>query len=552
MKTLLSGRKMKAADAYAIEQIGIPSVVLMERAALAVALRAEKAADAFGPGCHIWALCGAGNNGADGVAAARMLHLKGYRTTIFMAGREEKGTQELQLQLSIARRLGIPVKTWERMKEEPGGCQVLLDGLFGVGLSREIEGEYKRCMELAGEILTGKNGIQEGPSSESVPQGTGIYGKYPTTSSKPWCIAIDIPSGIHSGTGAVMEIALQADETVTFGWEKMGTAVYPGRSFAGTVTVADIGFPKEALQAEPEEEEPISIAYACEKADLMRVPERKAYSNKGTFGRVLIAAGSKNMSGAAYLSALGAYRSGAGLVKILTVEENRAVLQTLLPEAIIASYTPEQLLGGREDFKEMIEEQMKWADVVVLGPGLGNEPYVEYLAEDILTSAFVPVIIDADGLNTIASHPYLTSYYTENIVITPHLGEMARLTGQKTEEIQADLFGAAFSYATHYGITCVLKDAATVTAGREGALYINTSGTSAMAKAGSGDVLTGILAGLMALGLEEEEAAYLGVYIHGLAGEEVSKNGLHSLLATELARAAGTVMAGTKGGNKTE
>ena len=120
MKTLLSGRKMKAADAYAIEQIGIPSVVLMERAALAVALRAEKAADAFGPGCHIWALCGAGNNGADGVAAARMLHLKGYRTTIFMAGREEKGTQELQLQLSIARRLGIPVKTWERMKEEPG------------------------------------------------------------------------------------------------------------------------------------------------------------------------------------------------------------------------------------------------------------------------------------------------------------------------------------------------------------------------------------------------------------------------------------------------
>ena len=169
-----------------------------------------------------------------------------------------------------------------------------------------------------------------------------------------------------------MEIALQADETVTFGWEKMGTAVYPGRSFAGTVTVADIGFPKEALQAEPEEEEPISIAYACEKADLMRVPERKAYSNKGTFGRVLIAAGSKNMSGAAYLSALGAYRSGAGLVKILTVEENRAVLQTLLPEAIIASYTPEQLLGGREDFKEMIEEQMKWADVVVLGPGLGK------------------------------------------------------------------------------------------------------------------------------------------------------------------------------------
>ena len=185
---------------------------------------------------------------------------------------------------------------------------------------------------------------------------------------------------------------------------------------------------------------------------------------------------------------------------------------------------------------------MNWADVVVLGPGLGSEPYVEYLVEDILTSAFVPVIIDADGLNTIASHPYLTSYYTENIVITPHLGEMARLTSQKISEIQADLPAAAFSYASHYGITCVLKDAAAVTAGKEGTLYINTSGSSAMAKAGSGDVLTGILAGLMALGMEEEEAAALGVYMHGLAGERAAGNKLHSLLASELAEAAGAFL----------
>ena len=219
-------------------------------------------------------------------------------------------------------------------------------------------------MELAAEILKGN-------------------GK-----TKPWCIAVDIPSGIHSGTGAVMGIALKADETVAFGWEKIGTAVYPGRDYAGNVTVADIGFPEEALRAEPEEEDPISMAYACEESDLNRVPERKAYSKKGTFGRVLIAAGSKNMSGAAYLSALGAYRAGAGLVKILTVEENRTVLQTLLPEAIISSYRPEELLGGREDFKERIEAEMNWADVVVLGPGLGSEPYVEYLVEDILTSAF--------------------------------------------------------------------------------------------------------------------------------------------------------------------
>ena len=263
---------------------------------------------------------------------------------------------------------------------------------------------------------------------------------------------------------------------------------------------------------------------------------------KGTFGKVLIAAGSAGMCGAAYLSALTAYRAGAGLVKILTVEENRPILQGLLPEAIIASYTPDQLLQGREEFKEMIEEQMKWASVVVLGPGLGSEPYVEYLVEDILTSAYVPVILDADGLNTIASHPYLTSYYTENIIITPHLGEMARLTGQTISQLKEDLVGAASAYASRYGVTCVLKDAATVVAGQEGGLYINTSGCSAMAKAGSGDVLTGTIAGLLAIGMEEEEAARMGVYVHGLAGEKAAGAGSHSLLATELSQAVGDVM----------
>jgi NAD(P)H-hydrate epimerase len=152
------------------------------------------------------------------------------------------------------------------------------------------------------------------------------------------------------------------------------------------------------------------------------------------------------------------------------------------------------------------------------------------------------VILDADGLNIIASHPYLTTYYTENIVITPHLGEMARLTGESVKEIQADLPKTALEYAARYGLTCVLKDAATVVAGKEGSLYINTSGDSAMAKAGSGDVLTGILAGLMAMGLEVEEAACLGVYLHGLSGEAAAKAGRHSLLASELANAIGEVM----------
>lgn len=517
MRTLVTGSQMKAIDAYTIHTVGIPSLVLMERAALAVAEEAKRYAEKTD---IIWAVCGTGNNGADGIAAARMLHLEGFHTCVLLVGDESRGSEENRHQLSIARKAGVMVCDW---KEKRGkSCDVILDAVFGVGLSREVGGEHKECLSwLAGM----KERRKQKGKKETV------------------CVAVDIPSGIHSDKGTVMGIALKADVTVTFGWEKMGTALYPGREYAGKVCIASIGFFPDAPETVKEEKNGSwERAFTYEAEDLSRIPKRKAYSNKGSFGKVLIVAGSHNMSGAAYLSALSAYRSGAGLVKVLTVESNRSVLQTLLPEAIFSCYTPEELLGDREAFKARIEEEMNWADVVVLGPGLGKEPYVEYLAEEILTSAFVPVIIDADGLNTIAAHPYLTAYYTENIIITPHLGEMARLTGMKISEIQEDLAETAAEYASRYGITCVLKDAATVVAGKDGELFVNSSGTSAMAKAGSGDVLTGAVAGLLAIGMDLFDAACMGVYLHGLAGEKVSEKGMHSLLATELADALGSVM----------
>lgn len=508
MRTLLTGKAMKEVDRYTIEGIGIPSMVLMERAALALVLEIQARRK---DGEQVWAACGSGNNGADAIAAARMLWLKGYPVTVLLIAEESRGTREWQAQLKIARKLGIPVMHWREVRGRT--CDILIDGIFGVGLGREIQGEYREAMEFFGGCAS-------------------------------FTAAVDIPSGIHADTGAVMGIAVKADLTVTFGWEKLGTALYPGRAWSGQVVTDSIGFPDQALAVLEEDQTELlpRKAAAYELKDLRHIPGRPAYSNKGTFGKVLIAAGSRNMCGAAYLSALGAYRSGAGLVKLLTPEENRQTLQTLLPEAILATYTKEQLTEGRQEFRKMIEEQMEWADVVVLGPGLGSESYVEYLVEDILTSAFVPVIIDADGLNTIATHPYLTTYYTENIIITPHLGEMARLAGETVASLQEDLPAAALEYASRYGITCVLKDAATVAAGKDGSLYINTSGSSAMAKAGSGDVLTGIIAGLIAIGMEEEEAAFMGVYVHGLAGERAAANGSHSLLASELAAAAGEIL----------
>lgn len=517
MRMLVTAKQMKAMDAYTIKTVGVPSMVLMERAAMCVS---ETVRDIAAKEDVIWVLCGTGNNGADGVAAARILHLWGYRVHLYVVGNPERRTGEFGVQMSIAKNLGLEAKGWQEAAGE--SCSLLIDAIFGVGLSRMVEGEYKECMEML--------------KAKSIPH----------------IVAVDIPSGIHGDTGRIMGTAVAADVTVTFGWEKMGTALYPGRTYAGKVKVCEIGFPEQALHEAEDMEGGSGYAVTYGEEDLSLIPGRPAYSNKGTFGKVLIAAGSRNMCGAAYLSALAAYRTGAGLVRVLTVEENRRILQERLPEAVIAVYTPDQILEGRDEFKKMIEEQMNWADVVVVGPGLGREAYVEYLVEDILTSAFVPVILDADGLNTIAGHPYLTTYYTENIIITPHLGEMARLTGEGIEEIRDNLTGAALEYAGHYGITCVLKDAATVAAGKDGSLYVNSSGNSAMAKAGSGDVLTGIIAGLAGMGMEVEEAARMGVYLHGRAGDlGAQKAGRHSLLASDLADCIGRAMepcAGVKTG----
>ncbi len=511
MRALLTGQQMKEVDQITIGEIGIPSMVLMERAALAVVEEVKKRSK---PEDRVWCVCGCGNNGADGVAAARMLFQAGYQVTVMVLGDRSKGSKEFLQQTAIAGKLGIRQMDVGRSPEFSRifsqGCDVVVDAVFGVGLCRAVEGMYKAFLEQLSAM------------------------------NRRLTVAVDIPSGISSEGGQVLGTALQADVTVTFGWEKLGTVLYPGRSYAGEVVIADIGFPKAALSlAERSWQEAGAgelCAFACEPEDVKQLPSRPPYSNKGTFGKALIAAGSKNMGGAAYLSALAAYRTGAGLVKVLTVEENRTMLQTLLPEAVLATYDPERMAQEPGYYREWLERECGWADVVVLGPGLGREAYAEYLVEMMLTAACSPMILDADALNIIAANPHMTKYFTENIIITPHLGEMARLRGESIGEIRQNLIPTAREYALRFGITCVLKDAATVTALRDGRVFLNVSGNSAMAKGGAGDVLTGVLAGLIAQGMEEGESAVLGVYLHGAAGDTYQKEkGEYGLLARELA-----------------
>lgn len=486
---------MKQIDQDTIMGIGIPSVVLMERAALAVADEVCRLQ------MHsILIVCGTGNNGADGIAVGRILKGRGYEVLVVLAGNLDHATEEHKLQQKIAANLDVPVTNAEAfIQSEAVHYDIIVDAIFGIGLGRPIEGRYRELMERL-SVMTDSQ-----------------------------VVAVDIPSGIHADTGEVMGIALKADVTVTFGYLKSGLMLYPGKSYAGNVVTADIGFSDVSLHRVGYD------AHVLEPSDLERIPKRQADGNKGTFGKVLIVAGSDGMCGAAFLSALAAYRTGTGLVKIFTVPENRMILQTQLPEAIVVTYDPESVMPGGT-FQEYLERECDWADVIVIGPGLGRESYVESLVEMVLAHAYVPVVLDADGLNAIADHPHLARYFTENIILTPHMGEMSRLTGMSVSELKRDPLQAALDYSSRTGAICVMKDAATVIADKDGEAYINASGCSALAKAGSGDVLTGVIAGLLARGMECADAAPFGVYLHGAAGEKAAALlGENSLLARDIA-----------------
>lgn len=504
MKYLATGKQMKAVDRYTIETVGIPSLVLMERAALWVAEEAGRLAGERG---RVLCVCGVGNNGADAVAAGRMLALTGRRVELLIVGNPERATEEMKRQLSIAAGVGLTASCFEdrarEMFQDRAGYDVVVDGLFGVGLTRDVGGIYAEAVECINSLEAA-------------------------------VVAVDVPSGIDADTGAVMGVAVQADVTITFGLNKIGIALFPGREYAGRVLVRDIGFPAQAYEAAG------CRAFTYGPEDFSRLPVRPAGSNKGTFGKVLIVAGSAGMAGAAYLSGLAAYRMGVGLVRLLTVEENRQILQTLLPEAIMTVYDPCALEEGRAEAMTKLEEACNWASVVVLGPGLGRNSYVAALVEQVMANVCGPLIMDADALNAVADLPYLTRYYTDNVVITPHLGEMSRLTGLEIPELKRDLAGAALGYAKTHGITCILKDAATAAAGPGGELYINSSGNSGMSTGGSGDVLTGVLAGLLAGGMEIWDASALGVYLHGAAGDRAKERlGERAMLARDIIEGLG-------------
>lgn len=487
MKRVVTGQQMKELDTFTIEKMGIPSFVLMERAALAVV------EEVLGGGYstkRILVVCGSGNNGGDGVAAARILYLKGYHVDIWEVGDPEKYSEGMKAQTAIAGNYRMNFVTNPVYHE----YTVIVDAVFGVGLAREITGRYAEIIEQINQ-------------------------------SRIPVIAVDLPSGINSDTGRQMGCAVHAAATVTFAYGKAGIFLGDGQTHCGKVITADIGIYVPDCIADEKMLLPyghgkeISL-YQIEESDLQRLPRRQENGNKGTFGKVLLIAGSENMAGAALLSGKACMRAGCGMLKLYTVRENREFLLAGLPEAMLSVYEDD------EGETTQLMRDLDWADVIGIGPGLSTNPCAARILECVLKNkGKKPCVLDADALNLLSVHMELLEESESPCILTPHIGEFARLLGEETSAIKADPVEWAQTFSKNYEVVCVCKDARTVTMMPDGTGYINTSGCSALATAGSGDVLTGILLGLLAQtpGHQEVQIAPLAVYLHGRLGERAAQ-----------------------------
>ena len=484
MRYLPNGTQMSQADRFTIQETGIPSLVLMERAALkTVEMMHTRGIDTSRP----LIVCGSGNNGGDGFAIARLLAEEGAAPRILFAGKESSLSEECKIQKQIAENLGIGIIT-EIPEEE---YTVIIDAVFGVGLSREISGRYADIIAWMNEQDCCK-------------------------------VAVDIPSGVSSATGKILGIAFHADLTVAMACVKAGCEMYPGKNYAGETVAVPIGIDPEFFASD----EDVCITY--DRRDIPELlPERKADSHKGSYGKVLMITGSSGMAGAAYLSARAAYAVGAGLVQIYTAEENRAVLQQLLPEAIISCYQ-----GYDED---ELARLLDWADVVCIGCGLGTGETSGRILEGTLRKVNVPCIIDADGLNLLSRKMDLLEAMHSPVILTPHMKEMSRLTGYSVNELTDRRLEILRGFTEKYPAVCVLKDSRTFVKEKGKHTFFNLAGNSAMAKAGSGDVLAGVITGLSAQGMQAYESASLGVFLHACGGDAAKEaKGSYSVLARDL------------------
>jgi len=485
---IVTAEQMRKIDQECIRQ-GTPSSTLMDKAGKAVA---EATREHLGDikKQNIVCLIGGGNNGGDGLVAARYLKGWGAKVSVYLCSERPAADANLKL----AKEKGITCveakadKNLKKFDSLIDNATCVIDALLGIGKMRPLEGVFKKSLEKVNKARE-KRGLS--------------------------VIAVDIPSGMDADTGAIDPACATADLTVTMALPKAGLYKFPGAERTGRVIIADIGIPEKLSDK-------IDLELLTKEWAAATLPKRPLNSNKGTFGRVLINAGSINYIGAACLACAGALRVGAGLVTLATPSSLQSIIACRIAEATYLPL-PECSPGTISvEAADIIHKQCPQYDVLLTGCGLGQNPAtVEFLSSLFLKKGLPPLVIDADGLNILARIPHWQQQVPDNTILTPHPGEMARLTGLTIKDIQKDRTGTALKFAKKWQKTVVLKGAFTVIAGADGKCRISPFANPGLASGGTGDVLAGIIAGLAGQGLKPYDVASLGVFLHGAAGDRV-------------------------------
>lgn len=487
---VVTSNEMREIDSITINEIGVPSSVLMERAGLAVVKIIK---DLSIENKKIIVIAGNGNNGGDGIVVARNLKNDGWDVKTFIFSEPEKLKEDTFKQYKIAINYGIKFENIKNFLNQSSVLKkeynLLVDAIFGTGLSKDITDIYKDTIELINK-------------------------------SNFKVISIDIPSGISSDNGQILGTAIKADYTITFGLPKRGHFLYPGFLNTGILFIENIGFPEYLLTSDNLKVELLEKNYIRSI-----IPERLKYSHKNTYGHAFIIAGSEGKTGACLMSAKACLKSGAGLVTIGIPESLKYIYQSRVTEEM--TYILPDKGDGTLSYKaidriiKFIEEK---ADLIAIGPGLGISNDITKIVKKIIRMSKKPIIIDADAINSLKEHIDIFYEKKADIIITPHPGEMMRLSNIESKElIEKNRIEFAQSFSTKYNIYLILKGVPTIIATPEGHVYINPTGNPGMATAGTGDVLTGIISGLLAQNKSPLNSCLLGVYIHGLAGDIASK-----------------------------
>jgi len=475
---LYSAEQVRELDRIAIEDHAIPGLTLMQRAGKATF---EVLKTTWPQAKGIIVLCGTGNNGGDGYVLARLAHAAGMKVSLMQVGDAERLQGDARQVADNLVKTGVKVETYA--VDKLAQTDVLVDALLGTGLDREMKGKWKN--------------IIEGINKSEVP-----------------VLAIDIPSGLNADTGQPMGCAVEADVTISFIGLKQGLFTGQGQVYSGKVLFNDLDVPQEIYSAV----QPVVLRVEFDRLKTL-LPTRTRSAHKGHFGHVLVIGGDRGFIGAACMAGEAAARTGAGLVSVATRADHAAVISTNRPELMAHGVeTPKQLLP-----------LLTKAKVIAIGPGLGQSQWALALFSKVLESD-LPMIVDADALNLLAKDPI----QNDNWVLTPHPGEAARLLDCDTTQVQSDRFAAARELQQRYGGVIVLKGSGTIIINGEGDVAVCTAGNPGMASGGMGDVLTGVIAGLVAQGLSNDTATCLGVCLHAEAADRAATNGERGMLATDL------------------